>query len=160
MRTAGAMLVAALVLTSAACYESGEPLSAAGEPIDQALVGDWDCRPSGPEDDQILFRIRRFDRYQYFVETAEKDGSTDRYQVYASRVGGRTLLNVRDIEQKSPPDRWVFLRYALDGRDRMSFWVIPEEALKGVEPGQAMATIRRRVTDDAIYRKVADCRRR
>ena len=160
MRITGAMLVAALVLTSAACYESAEPLSKPGDPIDQALLGDWDCKAPGPDDELILFRVRRFDNLQYYVETAEKDGHTNRYQVYATGVGGRTLLNARDLEQKSPPDRWFFLRYALDGRDRMSFWVIPEEAMKGVEPGQAMATIRRRVTDDAIYRKVADCRRR
>jgi hypothetical protein len=84
----------------------------------------------------------------------------NRYQAYPSRAGGRTLLNVRDLAQKSPADRWVFLRYALDGRDKMSFWVIPEEALKGVDPGEAMATIRRRAAEEALYKSLAGCRRR
>ena len=161
MRVIVLLLVAVLGLTAAACYESAEPLSKPGERLDQALLGVWNCTPVEPPkvEAPVVFRIWRFDDLQYYVELEEDGDVTDRYQVYPSRIGGRTLLNTREIDQKTPADRWVFLRYSLDGRDRMSFWVIPEDALKGVEPGQAMATIRRRAADDAMYRKMADCRR-
>jgi hypothetical protein len=42
----------------------------------------------------------------------------------------------------------------------MSLWIVPEEAMKGVDQGQAMAVIRRRAADDAIYKRIASCGRR
>jgi hypothetical protein len=162
VRPAGLALIAALALASAACYESAQPLSRPGDRIEPALLGAWDCHPTEArrEEPPILFRIIRFDDWQYYVETVEDSTLVNRYQAYPSRVGERTLLNVRDLAQKTAGDRWIFLRYALEGRDRMSFWVIAEESMKGVEPGQALATIRRRAADDALYQPMADCRRR
>jgi hypothetical protein len=160
-KTASIVVLAGLALASTSCYESVEPLGKPGERLDQALFGDWNCVPAEakPGDEPLVVHIWRFDPFQYLVETVEDADRIDRYQVYPSRIGGRTLLNLRDIEKKGE-DRWIFLRYALDGRDRFTFWVIPEEALKGIDPGQAMATIRRRAGDDAFYKRVADCRRR
>jgi hypothetical protein len=161
MRSGAAALLAVLTLASAACYESPEPLARPGERIDRAVLGDWDCTPvDQPAEPPILFRIARFDDTQYYVETVEGADSVDRYQVFPSRVGGRTLLNVRDLAQKTPEDRWVFMRYVLEGRDKMSLWIVPEEAMKGVDEGQAMAVIRRRAADDAIYKRIASCGRR
>ena len=158
MRTAlAASIVAALSTCSAACYESSAPLSAPGLAIDPALPGSWNCR-AVESGDPVLVRIWRFDERQYYFEIVE-DSDVDRYQGYPSRVGDQTLVNVRDLEQKGSAERWVFVRYALDGRDRVQFWLIPDTALKGVEPAQALATIRRRVGDATLYQRVADCRR-
>jgi hypothetical protein len=67
------------------------------------------------------------------------------------------LLNVRDIEAPDAAPMWVFLRHALSGATRGTFWIVRDEAMKGLTPNGALAAIRARASDDAFSEKVANC---
>ena len=117
-----------------ACYESPVPLDPVPQAdIDSGLIGAWRCLPPDPGPDAEpanLTVARSRDRVYEAVFTAD-DEDPDRYEVYASVVKGRQVLNVRDVGATNGKP-WAFVQYALLRPDVLEIRIADDEAFKGV----------------------------
>lgn len=145
--TLPARLALTLALAAAGgCYESPVPLDPAPQAdIDPGVVGTWRCLGSGadPGDEAVTIIVKRTRDRVYEADILEEGQEPDRYEAHASLVGGRPLMNVRDLDAtKGKP--WTFARYDLLRPDVLEIRVAADDALKGVDP--TAAALRKRIT--------------
>jgi hypothetical protein len=147
---------------SLACFGSDVPLDK--EPaldVDPALIGTWQCLPSGPDPDSrdsvaTIEVARKTDRV-YAVTFRAPDEDPDRYEAYASSVKGTTLLNVRELGKRN--ESWVFARYAFLRPSVLEVQLVSDTLLKGVEGPAAVLrqALEKHLADPALYSEFCVC---
>jgi len=146
------------VCLSAGCYESAFPLDS-GPQADLAagLPGAWHCVTSDRSDRDLTLTIVRARDRVYDVTSQEFGEEPDRYEAYASLVGGVPLVNLRDVKSSSKP--WVFLRYSLLQPKVLQIQVVDDNAMKavGATPAAVRQAIERRIKDPALFSDVCTC---
>jgi len=153
-RTSAVGVVVGLALLLPGCFMASEPLSSPGAELDARLVGEWTCVDPDTKAEAAM-AVLPFDRSQYFVEWREP-GDLSRFRAFPTPVGGRALLNVAELERESK-DEWIFVRYALDERGSLQLSVVSDDALEGLQGRAALAEIRKRAAQDALYEPLATC---
>lgn len=160
-RFAGVALFLALAAALSGCYESSRPLSRPGAVArDAAVLGKWNCVPDPQEkpSDRALLHVWPFDEAQYYAEWIEGE-STTRYRAYGSRIGAAVLLNVFEMKPTDVDVKWVFVRYRLEGPERLRLAVVKDQAVRGNTEAAKLNDIRQRATRDALYQAFANCTR-
>jgi hypothetical protein len=141
MRGRSRLLLVALAVSLFGCYTSEHPLDASPAlELDAALLGGWRCLPAAPSasDQAATLIVSRARERVYRVRLEAEGEAPELYEAYASRLGSRTLLNVRDMDEGRPPARpWVFVRYALLRPTLLAFEVAQDKALAGVDDAPA-----------------------
>ena len=158
-RFARAALYLALAVALPGCLESTRPLSRPGTvPRDAAVLGKWNCVPDPREkaDDRATLQVWAFDESQYYAEWAEGE-STTRYRAFGTRVGKIVLLNVLEMKPGRDDTKWVFVRYKLEGADRLRLAVVKDEVVKGSTEAAKLEDVRKRAASDALYGSFALC---
>jgi hypothetical protein len=150
------MALAGGALALGGCYDFGAPIDVAPRlALDPALLGTWRCLPSDPAPDATPanFVVARARDLVYSIALQEKDEDPDRYEAHASGVGGRTVLNVRDLDPKAQAKPWSFARYTFLLPDVLRVELVSDEALKGVEhsPGSLRAALERPEARPELY---------
>jgi len=144
-----------LVIALAGCkVDSLNPISAAADAHpDAALYGAWLHREKGeltyvhigPEFSlNAGGAAENADRRTRIVLIDHKASglSDEAYVAHVSRIGKRRFLNVLQLEDGKPAG-FIFVRYALVGRNTLRFWMLDEEALKtAIRAGRIKGTIR------------------
>jgi hypothetical protein len=69
----------------------------------------------------------------YSIRFQEEGGKPDLYEGYASQVKGHTVLNVRDLDPRSPTKAWTFARHSFLLPDVLRVQLANDEELKDVE---------------------------
>jgi|SRR6185503_549206 len=142
------MMLAVGALALGGCYEFASPIDVAPRlALDPALLGTWRCLPSDPTPDATPanFVVAQARDRVYSIALQEKDEEPDRYEAHASEVGGRTVLNVRDLDPRAKAKPWSFARYTLLLPDVLRVQLVSDEVLKDVErsPGSLRAALER-----------------
>lgn len=138
-----AALLAAVALPG--CYESPVPLDPAPQAgIDPGLVGAWRCLPPSPaaDDAPITITVATTRDRVYEAQFIEDGKEPDRYEVYASLVGGRPIANVRDLKTSNGKP-WTFARWELLRPNVLELSIADDDMLKSTEP--TAAALRKRM---------------
>lgn len=110
-RTLGAVAVALLAASLPACL-SPVPLDPKPQAdLDPRLVGGWRCLPpeADPDDEPINITVAPPRERVHAVTMAETGKEADAYEAHGSTLGGRTIVNVRDLSGGEEP--WDFVEY-------------------------------------------------
>ena len=151
-------LVALMATTMAGCYESAFPLDASPKAaVDPKLLATWRCITADADGDAVSLVITRARPDVYGVSLEEKGETPDRYEAYASVVGGVTLLNIRELKPSTKP--WVFGRYELLRPDVFYLQVVADRAMKGVAATRVAvrSALERLVRDPAAFENSITC---
>jgi hypothetical protein len=145
------------------CYESEVALDPSPQQeVDAAVIGSWRCLPLDADADEepATVTVKRGSDRLYGVEWQEGTKPPDRYEAFASSVGGAVLVNVQEIKGNGERGRWVYLRYALLRPNVLHLQVVSDEAMKGVEKSRAAirAVIERR-SEQPLYQDFCVCAR-
>ena len=159
------VVVAALALGTAGCYESDYPLDP--EPLidlNPAVLGTWRCLPlDAPVDEAAaVLTVTRSSRARLYDATWQEEGSTpDRYEAYASVLQGTTLLNVRERDERGATGKWTFLRYTLLRPNVLHLQVVADSGMRGVASTATAvrAAVERERNSAGFYTDVAVCAR-
>ena len=160
------MMVAALALGAAGCYESDYPLDP--EPLidfTPAVLGVWRCLPLEGEAGAAAVTLtitRGGGRDRLYAAAWQTDGATpDRYEAYASVLQGTTLMNVRARDKHGPSGTWTFLRHTLLRPNVLHLQVVAEAGMTGVArtATAVRAAVERERNSAAFYTDVAVCAR-
>jgi hypothetical protein len=139
-----ALLLAALAIGG--CYESPVPLDPAPQAdIDPGLVGAWRCLPPSPaaDDEAVTITVAKTARDRVYEARFIEDGKDpDRYEGYVSLVGGRPVVNLRDLDATNGKP-WTFARYELLRPDILEISIAADDVLSGTEP--TAAALRKRM---------------
>lgn len=139
------LALAVAVMAAAGCYESPVPLDPAPQAdIDPAVIGSWRCLGSSPDStgEAVTIEVKRLRERVYEADFIEEGQEPDRYEIHASLVKGKTVINARDLgASKDKP--WSFARYELVRPNILEIRVADDEALKGTEP--TPAALRKRI---------------
>ena len=150
------MLIAVM---SAGCYESAFPLDPAPTAaLDPTLLGTWRCIAPNGDDEAVSMRVSRVREGVDGVSMQERGKDPDRYEVYASVVGGNTVLNIRDMSATGSKP-WVFGRSVLLRPDVLQIQIASDNSLKGVEtsPEAVRRAIARRQSDPGLFQDGFTC---
>lgn len=160
-RTSVAVLLAAV---AAGCYESAFPLDP--EPrveLDGRLLGTWRCLPLDQDADEqpVTLTVTQTRDRVLGVVWQEPGKGPDRYEAYASTVGGGPLLNVRELTDGTPSGQWVFARYELARPNVLQLQIVAQEAMAGVAktPVAVRQALEPRRLDPALYSDFCVCAR-
>lgn len=130
-------VVVLLATGAAACYESEVALDPVPlVAVDPALLGTWRCLPLDGEDDELAatLTITRSARDKIYDATWLEPGDTpDRYEAFASTVGGETLFNIRELKAGVADAKWVFGRVTLLKPNVLHVQIADDKALSGTE---------------------------
>ena len=154
------LAVLLLAVVACGCYEASAPLGPPGAVrVDPVIAGTWRCVPP-PEDksnERAVLVVMPFDESQYFAEWTSEGDTPDRYRAYGTRAGGQVVLNVHQVP--ATEGGWAFFRYRIDPAGALHLSMVNDDAMKGLDERAALAAIRSRAGDEAIYMPVADCTR-
>jgi hypothetical protein len=160
----GARAVAALAAALAAgCYESDVPLDPAPTlEVEESWVGTWRCLPveADADEDPATLTIRRGAARRYDLGWQETGkAAPDRYEAFASTVGGAAFFNVQEVKPTGERGNWVFLRAALLRPAVLHVQVVADDALKGIEksPPAIRQAIERQLSSPALTIDFAVC---
>jgi hypothetical protein len=156
--------VALVAVLTAGCYESDFPLDPAPTAdVDHGAIGTWRCLLLDADADEVpvTLTVSGGEGRRYQALWQEPGDAPDRYDVYASVLGGGTLLNVRERGDAGPTGSWTFLRYALMRPNVLHLQVVADTAMTGVDkaPAAVRAALERRSTDATLYSDVCICAR-
>ena len=159
---ARAAAVIAAALAAAGCYESDVPLDPAPTAeVDQAWLGTWRCLPveADADEEPATLMIRRGPERRYDIGWQESGKAPDRYEAFASTVGGAPLFNVQEVKATGERGKWVFLRPALLRPAVLHVQVVADDALKGVErsPSALRQAIERQLSSPQLTMDFAVC---
>ena len=159
------IVVAALALGAAGCYESDYPLDP--EPLldlNPAVLGVWRCLPLDGDADEAAatLTLTRSSRARVYDAVWKEEGDTpDRYDVYASVLQGTTLMNVRERDERGPTGKWTFMRHTLLRPNVLQLQVVADQGMTGVANTAAAvrAAVERERNTPSFYTDVAVCAR-
>ncbi len=160
------VVVAALALGAAGCYESDYPLDP--EPLidlNPAVLGTWRCLPldGEPDEDPITLTVGRSSgRPRVYDVVWKEDGVTpDRYDAYASVLQGTTLMNVRGRDERGATGKWTFMRYTLLRPNVLHLQVVADTGMAGVAKTATAVrgAVERERNSPAFYTDVTVCAR-
>ena len=141
-----------------ACYQSPQPIGTPEQAtIDGAFIGSWTCVDPKDAKNVAVVTTVPFDAHQFYVDWREEPDHVTRYRAFASRVGGETLWNVEELDDKSGSSGFVFMKARLAADRTLSLTLVQEDALHGLKGAAALAEIRRRVADASLYGPFATC---
>ena len=127
------MVVAALAASLPACL-SPVPLDPTPQAdLDPRLLGSWRCLGPGmaASDESVDLTVSRARERVYAATFGDTgDETPDRYEAHASRIGPRTVLNVRDLSGGEKP--WDFVEYELLRPGVLLLRLAGEDAYKDV----------------------------
>ena len=157
--------VAPLFLAAAlpACYEAATPLDPTPQvDLDPALMGAWRCVGSEPKADEAAFTLlveATAPRVTRATLAEDGDPTPDVYEGHGSRVGQRTVLNMRELDEAGQPKKaWWFVRYQLARPQVLLVELADHDALKAVDP--SVASLRKalaRTGKDDPFRLLCVC---
>jgi hypothetical protein len=155
-----ATVFAAVLATG--CYESDVPLDPAPTAeVDEAWLGTWRCLPfeADADEDPATLTIRRGPERRYDVAWQEAGKAPDRYEAFASTVGGAPFFNVQEVKPTGERGKWVFLRTALLRRAILHVQVVADDALKATEhsPSALRHSIERQIASERLTMDFAVC---
>jgi hypothetical protein len=122
------------------CYESDVPLDPAPtRDVEEAWLGTWRCLPIGADADEepATLTVRRGAERRYSVAWQETGKAPDRYEAFASKVGGTPFFNIQELKPTGERGPWVFLRVELLRPAVLHVQVVADDALKTVEKSPA-----------------------
>ena len=154
-RVVGAVAVAVLAMALPACL-SPVPLDPKPQAdLDPRLVGAWRCLPpqAAADDEPVNITIAAPRERVYAIEMAETGKDVDRYEAHGSTVGGRTIVNVRDVSAKENP--WDLAEYEFVRPNILLVRLMVEDAYKGVT--MTPAGIRERVEKPGAFTDFCVC---
>src|SRR5262245_54289580 len=131
---------AVVAVLTAGCYESDVPLDPAPTvDVEESWIGTWRCLPieADADEDPATLTIRRGAERRYDISWQETGKAPDRYEAFASTVGGTPFFNVQEVKPTGERGKWVFLRPALLRPAILHVQVVADDALKGVERSPA-----------------------
>jgi hypothetical protein len=156
------VFVALLLLPG--CYESDLALDSSPQlAVDTAVIGTWRCLPLDADADEepATLTVKRGSDRNYAVEWQEGTKTPDRYEAFASSVGGSVLVNVQQVKGGGERGKWVYVRYTLLRPNALELQVVADEALKGTEKSRAAlrAAIEQRSGQPALFQDFGVCAR-
>ena len=155
-RRAGALAVAALAGSLPGCL-SPVPLDPTPQAdLDPRLVGAWRCMGPGmaPDDETMDLVITRTRERVYAVTFDDTgDETPDRFEVHASRVGERTIVNARSLS--SDKDPWDFAAYEFLRPEVLLISLAGSDAFEHVE--RTPAALRARMLQPAAFSDFCVC---
>jgi hypothetical protein len=145
-------------LSLPACYEFDFPLDPTPQvKLDTRLLGAWRCLGTQSDLDEapgVLRIARRTDTLStWSIESLASDGSKERseYEVHASTIKGGSLLNLRDVGEKTD-GKWSFVKYSFLLPDVVRIQVVNDEPFKKIKDANTLREqIEKRRNDPAIY---------
>jgi hypothetical protein len=161
-RGARAAAVFAAALAAVGCYESDVPLDPAPtQEVEESWIGTWRCLPfeADADEEAATLTIRRGPERRYDVGWQETGKGPDRYEAFASAVGGAPFFNVQEIKPTGERGKWVFLRATLLRPAVLHVQVVADDALKGVERSPALLrqAIERQLSSERLTMDFALC---
>jgi hypothetical protein len=158
---ARAVAVVALALTGG-CYESDVPLDPAPTlEVEEAWLGTWRCLPFEADADEEpgTLTIRRGPERRYDVGWQETGKAPDRYEAFASTVGGAPFFNLQEVKPTGERGKWVFLRATFLRPAVLQVQVVAADALEGVErsPSALRQAIERQLASPRLTMDFAVC---
>ena len=137
-------LVCALALLALpGCYESNVPLDPDPQAeLDPRVLGGWRCMFAEPDSHNVFaLELKPAGDKRYRATTMVAGGNLGRYDVHASVVKGKTVVNVRSLQAEPDEKPWILLRYELLAPNVLSVRALGEQWLRGV-PDSAAAVRR------------------
>jgi hypothetical protein len=163
-RSGGSSLATALVVLLAmpllGCpIESASPI---GVPVDSTrdarLLGDWHCASTW-DDKAFTLSMTPLQERLYSIRMTMPGETPMTAQGYGSSVKGSTVLNVMEVEEGKPKDKWVFVRYSLPTRDSVVFELADDELLKKEQTADALKAAFEGPKRDQIFETFYACAR-
>ena len=151
-------LVLFIAVTCAGCYESAFPLDASPQAaLDPKFLATWRCITADADGEAVSLVISRAREGVYAVSLEEKGQKPDRYEAYASVVGGTTLFNIRELKSSTKP--WVFGRVELLRPEVFYLQVVADKAMTGVAPTAVAvrSALERLARDPAAFENSITC---
>ncbi len=156
-RVPGALAVAVLAASLPACL-SPVPLDPTPQAdLDPRILGSWRCLgPEMADDDKPLDLVITRARAGVYSVTFDEIGeeSPDRYEAHASKVGERTVVNVRDLSAGRDP--WDFATHTFLRPDVLAL-ALAVDGLEGVE--RTPAALRARLSHPDAFTDFCVCLR-
>jgi hypothetical protein len=155
-RFRGARAAIVLVATlAAACYESDVPLDPAPTlEVEEAWLGTWRCLPVGGDADEeaATLTIGRGPDRRYAITWQETGKAPDRYEAFASKVGGTPFFNLHEVKPTGERGKWSFLRAELLRPAILHVQVVADDALETVEksPSALRQAIERQLSSPGL----------
>ena len=153
-----------VALALGGCYESefaldDKPLVA----IDRAVLGTWRCLPIDADADEqpATMVVAPAGPRTYAVTWREGEKPPDRYEVFASMLKGRRMVNIREIPESGAPRKWVFGHYTLPRPKVLHLQIVNEKAMSGVKKTRASVrqAIERKHGSAGFYTDLTVCAR-
>jgi len=153
-------------LSLAGCYDFDFPLDASPSvPVDPRLLATWRCLATdgGLDDEPAALRITRssdtVSRWTFFNPSDDTDDKGE-FDVYASTLGGATLLNALEKGEKDH-GKWSFVRYTLLTSNILRLELVDDEpfAKEKSDASALRGAIEKRVNDATIYKDFCVCAR-
>ena len=157
VRALGALAVLTLAVSLPACL-SPVPLDPNPQAdLDAAVLGRWRCLPPAAEEDDepANLTVARLRDRVYAIEFGEAGKEPDSYEAHASRIGERTIVNVREVSGHAGDKPWDFVAYAFPRPNVLTLEIAGEEAFKGVE--MTPAGLRGRMAKPGAFTEFAVC---
>jgi hypothetical protein len=145
----------------AGCFEA--PIAPPqGKELEPALLGNWRCQtPDSEEPEEAEVSLTGPVEGQYKVLWTEQAGTTEEYRAYPVIVSGIELLSVEEATStpgKLSTDRWAVVRLVRAPENELLV-EMPVARLLRLPDEQALAELRARPADDALWELFARCRR-
>ena len=139
VRHGPAMLATAAAVLSSGCFVAFPLDSTPQVDLDGTLLGTWRCLPlnSAPTEDAATFVVAPLRTRVYALSFGLKDDKPERYELFASLLKGKPVLNVKALDPRSPETAWTFARYSFLRPDVVHVQLLNEDRLKNVEASSA-----------------------
>lgn len=154
-----AVLGAALI---PGCYEADFPLDPAPRlEVEEAWLGTWRCLPFDADADEppVTVSVKRAEDRRYDITWLESGKGPERYEAFASAVGGARFWNIRELKPTGEKGQWAYLRPRLLRANVAQLQVVDRDALKGVEasPATVRRALERRLSSPALTMDFCVC---
>ncbi len=129
--------------------------------LDGRLLGAWRCLPPEPkaDDEAVTIVFGQARERVYSIRMEEKGEQPGLYEAHVSRVKGREILNVRELEPTLASKPWAFARYSFPSANVLRIQYVDEDAFEGVEqsPAAFRKALERLPDGSSMYREYAVC---
>jgi hypothetical protein len=129
--------------------------------VEASWIGTWRCLPfeADADEEPATLTIRRGPERRYDIAWQETGKSPDRYEAFASTVGGAPFFNLQEVKPTGERGKWAFLRPALLRPAILHVQVVADDALKGIEKSSPALrqAIERQLASPALTMDFAVC---
>ena len=134
-------LCLALGLTAQGCFLKSPLDARASVKVDPSVFGTWRCLGvDEPADAKPAnFEVGRLDEFRYRITFRDEDEEPQLYEVHASVVKGRTVLNARLVDANpEDPKQWALASYSFLRADVVQVQLADHDKLRGADASPRM----------------------